>query len=331
MHASASASAPAPAVSAHDLDRIDWLQSLPFFAVHLVALGTVVLTPFSWGLFALALAGYFGRMFGITAGFHRYFAHRSYKTGRVFQFLLALLGTMSTQKGPLWWAAHHRDHHRYSDTPQDIHSPVQRGFWWSHVGWILVRRYHPSRHDRIKDFARFPELRWLDRWHVVPPIAYAAILLALGGLPALLWGYFVSTVMLWHGTFLVNSLAHVFGRRRYETGDDSRNSLLIALATMGEGWHNNHHHYQSAANQGWFWWELDVTWYVLRGLSAIGIVRDLRTPPAAIRDGGVRAGVRPKVRRRRGAGPVREVAAPRVPPEGRAAARPFLDFPPSSY
>ena len=319
MHA-----APAPAASALDLDRIDWVESLPFFAVHVVAFATVVLTPWSWGLFALALTGYFGRMFGITAGFHRYFAHRSYRTGRVFQFLLALLGTMSTQKGPLWWAAHHRDHHRYSDTPQDLHSPVQRGFWWSHVGWILVRRYHPSRHDRIKDFARFPELRWLDRWHVVPPIAYATILLALGGMPALLWGYFVSTVMLWHGTFLVNSLAHVIGRRRYETGDDSRNSLLIALATMGEGWHNNHHHYQSAANQGWFWWEVDLTWYALRALAAIGIVRDLRTPPAAIREGGRRVEVGSKAPVAGGAAAQVREGGSRVI-QGSAAARAAFD------
>jgi stearoyl-CoA desaturase (delta-9 desaturase) len=265
-------------------DRIHWVKSIPFLAVHVVALATVVVGPFSWPLVALALASYFVRMFGITAGYHRYFAHRSYRTSRAFQLVLAVLGATSTQKGALWWAAHHRDHHRFSDQPEDIHSPLQRGFWWSHVGWILSTRHDATKLERIKDFARYPELRWLDRFHVVPPIAYASLLLVLGGLPALLWGYFVSTVFLWHGTFLVNSLAHVFGRRRYETSDGSRNSLLIALATMGEGWHNNHHHYQSAANQGWFWWEIDVTWYALRALAALGVVRDLRTPPAAVRD-----------------------------------------------
>jgi stearoyl-CoA desaturase (delta-9 desaturase) len=202
----------------------------------------------------------------------------------VFQFLLALLGTTATQKGVLWWAAHHRDHHRFSDQPEDIHSPVLRGFWWSHLGWILSNRYSATKLERIRDFARYPELRWLDRHHVVPAVVYAVALWAVGGMPALLWGYFVSTVMLWHGTFLVNSLAHVVGRRRYATTDSSRNSLLIALATMGEGWHNNHHHYQSTANQGWFWWEIDVSYYLLRALERLGVVHGLRKPPPAVRD-----------------------------------------------
>src|SRR5512146_568079 len=270
--------------SAVDLDRTDWIRSIPFFAVHLVALATVILTPFSWSLLGLALASYAFRLFGVTAGYHRYFSHRSYRTSRGFQLVLAVLGATATQKGPLWWAAHHRDHHRFSDTPDDIHSPVQRGFWWSHVGWIVARRWAATKTERITDFASFPELRWLDRFHLVPVIAYAAAMWAIGGVPALLWGYFVSTVLLWHGTFLVNSLAHVFGRRRYETGDASRNSLLIAIVTLGEGWHNNHHHYQSTANQGWFWWEIDVTWYILRALAALGIVSRLRTPPIAVRD-----------------------------------------------
>ena len=265
-------------------DRIDWIRSIPFLSVHLVALAAVVLGTFSWSLLALAVASYYLRMFGISAGFHRYFSHRSYRTGRAFQFLLALLGATATQKGVLWWAGHHRDHHRFSDQPEDIHSPVQRGFWWSHVGWIMSRRYEETKVDRVKDFVRYPELRWLDRFHVVPAVAYAALLWAIGGVPVLLWGYFVSTVMLWHGTFLVNSLAHVVGRQRYRTSDESRNNLLIALVTMGEGWHNNHHHYQSAANQGWFWWEIDVSYYVLRALAAVGVVSDLRRPPPAIRD-----------------------------------------------
>ncbi len=267
-----------------DLDRPQLLKSIPFFAVHAVGLWTVLFTRFSWGLLALALAGYFVRMFGITAGYHRYFSHRTYKTSRAFQFVLAVLGASTTQKGPLWWAAHHRDHHKYSDEPEDVHSPVQRGFWWSHIGWILSKRHDATNFDRVKDLARYPELRWLDRYHVVPSLAYIALLGAFGGLSAVLWGYFVSTTLLWHGTFLVNSLAHVFGKRRYDTSDDSRNNPIIAFLTMGEGWHNNHHHYQSATNQGWFWWEIDVTWYALRALAALGVVWDLRTPPAAVRD-----------------------------------------------
>jgi stearoyl-CoA desaturase (delta-9 desaturase) len=267
---------------------IDWVASIPFFAVHAVAVAAPFIAPISWKWAALALASYVLRIFGITAGYHRYFSHRTYRTSRVFQFLLAVLGTTATQKGPLWWAAHHRDHHRYSDTPEDIHSPRQDGFWWSHVGWILSTRYNATKLDRVKDLARFPELRWLDRYQVVPVLGYATAMYLAFGVPGLLWGYFVSQVFVWHGTFLVNSLAHVIGRRRYETADTSKNSALIALLVLGEGWHNNHHHYQSSANQGWFWWEIDVTWYALRALRAVGVVSDLRTPPAAIRDPGAR-------------------------------------------
>jgi stearoyl-CoA desaturase (Delta-9 desaturase) len=267
-----------------DTDRIDLVRSFPFFAVHAVALATPFVAPFAWKWAALALASYALRIFAITGGYHRYFSHRTYRTSRPFQLLLATLGCTAVQKGPLWWAAHHRDHHRYSDEPEDIHSPRQRGFWWSHVGWILSRTHHETKLDRVKDLARFPELRFLDRFHVVPAVAYATAIFLAFGLPGLLWGFFVATVLTWHGTFLVNSLAHVIGRRRYETGDDSRNSALIAFLTLGEGWHNNHHHYQSTANQGWFWWELDVTYYVLRALAAVGLVRELRLPPPSIRD-----------------------------------------------
>jgi stearoyl-CoA desaturase (delta-9 desaturase) len=267
-----------------DTDRIDVVRSLPFFAVHAVALATPFIAPFAWKWAALVLASYALRIFGITAGYHRYFSHRTYRTSRAFQLALAVLGCTAVQKGPLWWAAHHRDHHRWSDTPDDVHSPVQRGFWWSHVGWILSRTHHATKLDRVKDLARFPELRFLDRFHVLPPIAYATAIFLAFGLPGLLWGFCVATVLTWHGTFLVNSLAHVIGRRRYATRDASRNSAIIAVLTLGEGWHNNHHHYQSTANQGWFWWELDVTYYVLRGLAAVGLVRDLRLPPPSIRD-----------------------------------------------
>jgi stearoyl-CoA desaturase (delta-9 desaturase) len=267
----------------HSTDRIAWTRSLPFFAAHAVAIATPFVVPVEGRWLALAAALYAVRMFAITAGYHRYFSHRAYKTSRAFQFVLAWLGASSAQKGPLWWAAHHRDHHRYSDGPDDIHSPLERGFWWSHVGWILSTSYDETKLDRIKDLAKYPELRWLDRWHMVPPVALAAVLFLAGGLPALLWGFFVSTVALWHGTFVINSLAHVVGRRRYETGDGSRNSLALALITFGEGWHNNHHFYASTANQGFFWWEIDLSYYALRGLEAVGVVRDLRTPPPHVK------------------------------------------------
>jgi len=278
-------------VGASDADRIAWASSLPFLAIHGLAVATPFVAPFAWKWAAVAAASYALRMFAITAGYHRYFSHRAFRTSRAFQLVLAVLGATATQKGPLWWAAHHRDHHRFSDTPRDIHSPVQRGFWWSHVGWILVRRYDATPSERVRDLARYPELAWVNRYHLVIVVAYAGLLLAAGGLPALLWGYAVSTALLWHGTFLVNSLAHVMGRRRYATADASRNSLIIALVTLGEGWHNNHHHYPSTANQGWFWWEIDVSYYLLRGLSALGIVWDLRRPPDAIRNGALPAEV----------------------------------------
>jgi stearoyl-CoA desaturase (delta-9 desaturase) len=267
-----------------DLDRLAWKASVPFFLVHLVALLTPLVAPVSWGWVGLAAGSYAARMFGITAGYHRYFSHRAYRTSRAVQFLLALLGTTAAQKGVLWWASNHRHHHRHSDQPEDIHSPLQRGFWWSHVGWILCKRYDETRLERVRDLARYPELRWLDRNYHLVVLLYGLAFFLLGGLPAVLWGVFVSTALLWHGTFLVNSLTHLFGRRRYATPDASRNSFLIALVTLGEGWHNNHHHYQSTANQGWFWWELDVSWYLLRALAAVGLVWDLRLPPAAVRD-----------------------------------------------
>jgi stearoyl-CoA desaturase (delta-9 desaturase) len=290
--------------TARDPDRIDWFASSPFIAIHLVALATPWLVAPTAGLVGLAVAAYVVRMFAITAGYHRYFAHRVFRTSRAFQFLLALVGGSSAQKGALWWAAHHRDHHRDSDGPEDIHSPVQRGFWWSHIGWFLSTRYNATKLDRIKDLARYPELRLLDRYHAVPPALLAVGLFLAGGWPALLWGFFVSTAVLWHGTFVINSLAHVMGRQRYQTGDESRNSFPLALITLGEGWHNNHHFYPTTANQGWFWWELDISWLALRGLRLVGVVSDLRTPPERIRmahltsrphDGPGAAGVLPEL------------------------------------
>jgi stearoyl-CoA desaturase (delta-9 desaturase) len=232
-------------------------------------------------LLALVLCGvlYFARMFGITAGYHRYFSHRSYKTNRIFQFVLACLGCSAFQKGPLWWAAHHRQHHRHSDTQQDVHSPHARGFWWSHVGWILAGDYEETNWPAIRDWKRYPELRWLNRNHWVPGIALAGLCWLLGGWSALVWGFFLSTLLLFHATFAVNSFCHLFGVRRYPTADASRNNLLVAIITLGEGWHNNHHHYQSSANQGFFWWEIDVTYYVIKLLSLAGLVWDVRKPP----------------------------------------------------
>lgn len=267
----------APTTFDPKLDRIAWKASVPFFLVHALT-GLAFVTGFKWEWALLALVSYYVRMFGVTAGYHRYFGHRAYKTNRAFQFFLAFLAQTSVQKGALWWASNHRHHHRHSDTPEDIHSPVRKGFWWSHVGWILVRRYDATNYSAIKDFARFPELVWLNEFWLVPPAIATAVLFAVGGLPWVVWGMIIPTVFLWHGTFTINSLSHVFGRRRYVTTDTSRNNFLLALLTCGEGWHNNHHYHQNTANQGWFWWELDATFYALKVLSWFGVVSDLRLP-----------------------------------------------------
>ena len=253
---------------------------IPYVLFHIVALVGVFLVPFSWAMVGWAVGMYYLRMFGITAGYHRYFSHRGYKTSRAVQFLLALLGTFSVQKGVLWWAAHHRDHHKYSDTELDIHSPTRRGFYWAHHGWILSHAYDATKYDRIKDFAKYPELRWLNEHWLAVQVAFGVGMYLLGGWDVLVWGFFVSTVVLWHGTFTINSLSHVYGTQRYVTGDTSRNNFWLALLTMGEGWHNNHHYYQSTARNGFFWWEIDLSWMVLKAMSWVGLVWDLREPPA---------------------------------------------------
>jgi stearoyl-CoA desaturase (delta-9 desaturase) len=258
-------------------DKLNLTASLPFILLHL-ACGLALVTGVTWQWVALALVSYYVRMFAVTAGYHRYFAHRAFKTGRVFQFVLAVVAQSSIQKGVLWWAAHHRHHHRYSDQPEDIHSPARRGFWYSHMLWILGDRYSETNTAAIKDFARFPELVWLNTFHLVPALSLAAGLFACGGLPWLVWGFIIPTVALWHGTFTINSLTHIFGKRRYLTTDMSRNSFLLAIITCGEGWHNNHHFHQNTANQGWFWWEVDFTFYALKVLSWVGVVSNLRLP-----------------------------------------------------
>lgn len=276
------------------------LVSLPFYAVHVAAVVGVAVLGWSWKGLALAIALYYLRMFGVTAGYHRYFSHRTYRTGRVFQFLMAWLAQSSLQKGALWWAAHHRQHHKASDTPDDPHSFRDYGFWYSHVGWILSRDTEETDLKRVSDLARYPELRWLNKYHVVPGVVLAVGLWLVGSWHALVWGFFVSTTLLWHGTFAINSFAHWFGRRRYATTDDSKNSMLLALVTMGEGWHNNHHYYQRSVRQGFFWWEIDLSYYVLKLLSFTGLVWDLHTPSEKVRSGNFEiAGVaRPAAARR---------------------------------
>ena len=257
---------------------------LPFITVHLACLAIfwVDVQPIDW---IICGALYVIRMFGITAGFHRYFSHRSFKTSRGFQFFLAFLGQSSAQRGVLWWAATHRYHHKHSDTEQDVHSPVQHGLWYSHVLWIFSKQGRAADFSLIKDFRKYPELVWLEKWERLPPILLGVLVWAVAGWSGLFVGFFLSTVLLFHGTFTINSLSHVFGKQPYVTGDSSRNNLFLAIITLGEGWHNNHHHFPSATPQGFHWWQIDVTYYVLKVLSVFRIVWDLRLPPAHVVEG----------------------------------------------
>jgi len=255
-----------------------------FLLLH-VGVVAALFVPFRYSLLWWLAGSYLLRMFGVTAGYHRYFSHRSYKLNRIAQFLMAFLAQTSGQKGVLWWAAHHRTHHREAEGEADVHSPVRSGFWWAHVGWILSNRYDNYERRTVGDLARHPELRWLDRHHWVPAALFGAAVFAAGGFPAFVWGFVLATVLLYHGTFLINSVAHVWGTRRFDTRDDSRNNFLLALLTLGEGWHNNHHFYQSSCRQGLRWWEVDVTYYILRLLALLGLARELRPfrEPAAVR------------------------------------------------
>jgi stearoyl-CoA desaturase (Delta-9 desaturase) len=252
---------------------------LLFVAMHLACLLVFVYPP-TWPLVLLALASYVVRMWATTAGFHRYFAHRSFRTGRAFQFVLALLGTTAMQNGPIWWASWHRRHHKYVDTPADPHSPRVYGFWYAHVAWVFDPKNDETDLSNVRDLTRFPELRLLDRFAWVPLVAYALLCYAIAGFAGVVWGFVVSTIAANHAVFCINSLAHMWGSRRYDTPDTSRNNPLLAALTLGEGWHNNHHFHMSSARQGFFWWEVDITYYTLKLLSWLRVVRDVREPPA---------------------------------------------------
>lgn len=277
-------------------NKVDWLRVLPFVGLHLACFALIWV---GWSLFAIlfAIALYAIRMFAVTGFYHRYFSHKAFRTSRLLQFIFAVIGSTAVQRGPLWWASQHRHHHVNSDKQEDAHSPVQHGFLWSHLGWFLSDAHFATRTDRVKELAKYPELRFLDRFDIVVPtlfalaiyglgewLAYAAPGLGTNGLQLLVWGFVISTVALYHATFSVNSLAHAWGSRRYETRDHSRNNFLIAIFTLGEGWHNNHHHYPGAARQGFYWWEIDLTYYGLKLLAACGLIWDLKKVPLNVRE-----------------------------------------------
>ncbi len=276
-----------------DHGRLNYSVCIQFLLIHLACLAAIW-TGVSVIAVVTCLALYVVRMFAITAGFHRFFSHRTYQTGRIFGFLLAFTGTAAYQKGPLWWSSHHRRHHLHADTEDDLHSPLTRTLWRSHVGWFLHRESQATEWALIPNLLKYRDLHLLDRFYQVPPVVLAVAAFVFGvvlhryapslgtsGWQMLVWGFFISTVLLYHGTFTVNSLAHIFGKRRFATADNSRNNLFVAFITLGEGWHNNHHHYATSERQGFYWWELDISHYTLRVLSWFGIVWDLRTPPSS--------------------------------------------------
>lgn len=272
--------------------RVQLKHLLPFLAIHLVCVG-VIWVGVSWVAVGVAFVLYWVRMFVITGFYHRYFSHRSFKTSRVMQALMAAVGTTTAQRGPMWWAAWHRHHHRHSDDHPDIHSPHWYGLLWSHMFWFNSDDGVAIDPSRVPDLMKYPELRFIERWHMLGPLGLAAAMFVLGwglaaaglntsGAQMLVWGFGVSTVVLYHCTFTINSLAHMWGRRRFKTKDDSRNNLALALVTMGEGWHNNHHFHPGSSRQGFYWWEIDVTYYILWAMSKVGLVWELRGVPERV-------------------------------------------------
>lgn len=276
---------------ATDTSDIAYPSAVPFLLVHL-GCAAAIWTGITWPAVALCVGLYWLRMFAVTAGYHRYFSHRAFSTSRAFQFVLACLAQSTAQKSVLWWAAKHRHHHLHSDTPEDVHSPRHSGFFYSHVGWIFARRHDTADLTTVPDLTRYPELRWLQRFELAPAALLGGLCYLLAGWSGLVVGFLWSTVLVYHATFCINSLAHVQGSRRYVTGDDSRNNPALALLTMGEGWHNNHHAYPSSARQGFRWWEVDASWYVLKLLSAFGIVWGMKAPPARVLRNEQRLGAR---------------------------------------
>lgn len=272
----------------------DPVRFIPYAILHLGCLG-VIWAGWSWTAAIVALALYWGRMFAITGFYHRYFSHRTFRTSRFMQFVLALWGNSAAQRGPIWWACQHRQHHQYADEEPDAHSPVQHGLYWSHFGWLTAKDNLALNARYVRDWMKYPELRFLDRFDAIVPILLATLLYGFGellawiapglgtsGFQMVVWGFFISTVALFHCTCLINSLAHAWGRRSYDTKDDSRNNFVLALITMGEGWHNNHHRYCGSARQGFFWWEIDCTYYFLKLLAALRLIWDLRPVPASV-------------------------------------------------
>lgn len=261
--------------------KIDWLRCIPFIFIH-IACFAVFWVGVSSTAIAICAVGYAVRVFALTAFYHRFFSHRAFKTSRFMQFIFAVLGASAAQRGPLWWSSHHRHHHRHSDKLTDKHSPYNHGFWWSHCGWFISNGSFRTDTTHIKDLVRYPELVFINRFDILVPLIYSILLFMWGGWQYVIWGFFVSTVLVYHVTFLINSMCHMFGNRTFKTTDTSRNNLWLALLTFGEGWHNNHHYWPSSARQGFKFYQIDISYYLLKLLEKMGLIWDLRSPPQEV-------------------------------------------------
>ncbi|MCE0724834.1 MULTISPECIES: acyl-CoA desaturase [Legionella] len=274
---------------------IHWARAFLFILVHLCCFA-VFWVGWSFTAVFTAIFLFYLRMFAITGFYHRYFSHKTFKMNRFWQFIFAVLGNSAAQRGPLWWAGHHRLHHRYTEEQQDPHSPIQHGFLWSHVGWIFYSDNFKTDYKSVRDFAKYPELLWLNRYDNIVPICLILILFAVGtlleayypdlhtsGMQLVIWGFFISTVALFHATFSINSVSHLWGTQTFQTEDKSRNNFLLALLTMGEGWHNNHHYYPRSTSQGFRWWQIDITYYLLCGLEKIKVIYEINKVPLELK------------------------------------------------
>lgn len=261
-----------------DLLIVNWIRVIPFLLIHVGCLA-VFFVGISKTSIIVAVSLYFVRMLGITAFYHRYFSHRAFKTTRVWQFIFALIGASAAQRGPLWWASHHRHHHLYSDKKEDKHSPHHQGFWWSHMLRFMSSSNFKADYNKVHDLRQYQELVYLDRFDMLIPVLLIISLYFLGGIELVVWGFFISTVCVFHSTFSINSLAHKFGTKRYNNADESRNNFWLAIITLGEGWHNNHHHFPGSCKQGFYWWEVDITYYFLKLLAILGIISNLKYIP----------------------------------------------------
>jgi stearoyl-CoA desaturase (delta-9 desaturase) len=262
--------------------RFDWVNVWYFTSIHIGALFAPAL--FSWSAFGLFLLLYWlTASIGICLTYHRLLTHRGFKVPKPLEYVFTFFGMLASEGGAITWVAMHRMHHTLSDRAgKDLHTPKD-GFWWSHIGWILTKlgwSYREMERKYAPELVADPVHRVMNRLHVFPNILVGLALYAWGGWSFVVWGVFLRLVVALHSTWFVNSAAHTFGYRTYDTPEGSTNCWWVGLIAWGEGWHNNHHAFQRSARHGQEWWELDVTWLTIRALEKLGLARDIHLLPA---------------------------------------------------